>query len=62
MLSPSSSINRQILVAVLSAIAGGLVVALATEAIPKMMARTMAGFMQRMMAQQGANGCSPSAM
>jgi hypothetical protein len=39
---------------------GGLVVALATKAIPKILSQTMAQFMQKMMAQMHANGRTPS--
>lgn len=58
----SSPTKGYLLAAVLGAITGGLVVALATKAIPKMMSQTVAGMMQKMMAQAGANGCTPSEM
>jgi CheY-specific phosphatase CheX len=46
----------------LGAIGGGLVVAVATKAIPKMMSQMMAGMMQNMMAQMGEAGCDPGEM
>ena len=58
----SSPTKGYMLAAVLGAITGGHVVALATKAIPKMMSQMMAGMMQRMMASVGANGCTPSEM
>lgn len=51
----SSRRKTYALAAALGAIAGGLVVVLATRAIPRM----MAGIMQRMMAQMGEGGCNP---
>ncbi len=50
------------LAAVLGAIGGGLFVALATRAIPKMGTGIMTAMMQSMMAQMKASGCSPSEM
>ncbi len=47
-----------VLVAVLGAAGGGLFVAFATRAIPRM----MAGMMQNMMAQMKASGCNPAEM
>jgi hypothetical protein len=58
----SSSTKGYLLAAALGAITGGLVVALATKAIPKMMSQTMAEIRQKMMAQVGANGGTPSEM
>jgi len=43
------------LTAILGAIGGGIIVAVATRAIPKMMSQMMAGMMQNMMAQEGCN-------
>ena len=45
-----------ILSAVLGALGGGAVVALATKAIPKM----MAGMMRNMMSRMGGKGCDPA--
>ena len=42
--------------AVLGAIGGGLIVALATRAIPKMMSKIMAGMMENMVSRMGENG------
>lgn len=54
----SSQYKGYVLAAGLGAVAGGLVVALATRAVPKMMSRLMAG----MMAQMAESGCDPSDM
>jgi hypothetical protein len=48
------------LAAGLGAIAGGLIIAVATRAIPKMMAKMMAGMMENMMAQMGEGDCNPA--
>ncbi len=44
----------------LGAAGGGLLVTLATRAIPKMMSQMMAGMMQNMMAHMGEEGCNPA--
>ncbi len=44
------------------AIAGALIVAIATRAIPKIMSQTMGGMMRNMMAQMGEAGCEPADM
>ena len=62
MFNVSSPTKGYMLAAVLGAITGGLVVALATQAIPKMISRTMAEIMQKTMAPMGASGCTPSEM
>ena len=51
-----------VLAALLGAIGGGLVVLLATRAIPKMMSQMMSGMRQSMMAQMKASGCDPAEM
>lgn len=51
-----------LLAALMGAIGGGLVVALVTEAIPRMMRHRMSGTMQRMMSQMGKGGCDPAEM
>jgi CheY-specific phosphatase CheX len=48
------------LAAVLGVVGGGLIVALATKAIPKMMSQMMSGMMQNMMARMGEGGCNPA--
>ncbi len=47
-----------VLAALLGAIGGGIIVMLATKAIPEM----MAGMQQKMMAQMGEGGCDPKQM
>ncbi|MEJ2558578.1 MAG: hypothetical protein P8186_20660 [Anaerolineae bacterium] len=47
-----------VLAALLGGIGGGLIVALATRAIPQM----MSGIMQSMMAQMREGGCDPQEM
>jgi uncharacterized protein YneF (UPF0154 family) len=42
------------------ALGGGLIVALATRAIPKMLSRMMSEMMRRMMSQMGEDGCDPA--
>ena len=59
----SRSKGGYLLTAFVGAIAGGLVVAFATRAIPKMMSQMMEGMMQNVMAQMGGEGaCDPSEM
>ncbi len=48
--------------ALLGAFGGGLVVALATRAVPMMMTRMMTGMMQNMMARMKESGGNPSDM
>ncbi len=48
------------LAAVGGAIAGGVLVAFVTRAIPKMMSQMMAGMMQNMRARSGKDGCAPA--
>jgi biopolymer transport protein ExbB/TolQ len=58
MSNDSNPSQRYILATVLCAIAGGLVVAIATKAIPRMMSRMMSGMMKNMMSQM-REGSSP---
>ncbi len=59
----TDSRNRGYAIAALfGAIGGGLLVALATRAIPKMATGIMTGMMQSMMSQLKASGCNPSEM
>ena len=46
----------------LGAVGGGLLVALATKAIPKIMSQMMSGMMKTMMAQMKTRGCNPAEM
>ena len=48
--------------ALLGAVGGGIIVALATRALPKMMSQMMSGMMQNMMSQMGEAGCDPAEM
>jgi hypothetical protein len=48
------------LAAGLGAVGGGLLIAVATRAIPKMMSKMMAGMMENMMAQMGEGDCDPA--
>lgn len=57
-----SSVKGYVVAAALGAVGGGLVVALATRAIPKMMSQMMANTMQSMMTQIGDTGCNPAEM
>ena len=50
------------LAGLLGAIGGGLVVAFATRAIPKMMSQMMSGMMQNMMSNMDEAGCDPAEM
>ena len=47
-------------VALLGAVCGGFVVALATRAIPRMMSQVMSEMIQGMMARMGEAGCDPA--
>jgi hypothetical protein len=62
MYKKSSNESSIVLVAVLSAFAGGLTVAIASRMIPKMMSRIMAGMMQSMMSNMGSGACAPEEM
>ena len=60
MTSVSSYHQRCALATILGAIAVGLVVVLATKAIPKIVSQVMAGMMKNMMAQMREGGGTPS--
>jgi hypothetical protein len=48
-----------LLAAGLGAVGGGLLVAMATKAIPRMMSKMMSGMMENMMSQMGEGECDP---
>ncbi len=55
--------SRPYLVSVLlGAIGGGIVVMIATKAIPTMLANMMSAMMGKMMSQMEASGCNPQEM
>ena len=58
MININSPTKGYALAVILGAIGGGLLVAIATKAIPKM----MSGMMQNMMMQMGENGFNPGEM
>jgi hypothetical protein len=55
----NSPYREYIFAASLGAIGGGIIVAMVTRAIPKMMSKIMAGMMQNMMAQMTEGECEP---
>ncbi len=62
-MSPDESKKTGYMVAALvGAAGGGLLVLFATDAIPKMMKRFMAGMMENMRAQMGEAGSKPEHM
>ncbi len=62
MLEVDSRSRSYALAALVGAIGGGLFVAWATRAIPKLTTGIMTGMMQTMMAQMKEGGCSPGEM
>lgn len=48
--------------AIVGALGGGILVAIAGKIIPKMMSEMMSGMMSNMMAQMGEEGCEPEEM
>lgn len=54
--------RNYVLATLLGALGGGMVVALATRAIPKMMSQMKSGMMQNIMSQMEAAGCDPAEM
>lgn len=57
-----STTGRVVLAGILGAIGGGLLVAIATRALPKMMSRMMSGMMQNMIGQMRESGVNPAEM
>jgi hypothetical protein len=51
---------KYLLAGSIGALAGGLLVLVASHAIPKMISAMMAGMMSSMMGAMGQEGCSPS--
>jgi hypothetical protein len=56
MADADSSTRRYAMVAGLGALAGGVLVAVATKAVPRAMSEVMAGMMGKMMGQAGQGG------
>ncbi|MGB9301315.1 MAG: hypothetical protein WCD51_12060 [Anaerolineae bacterium] len=57
----SQSVNlKYALVALLGAAAGGLIVVVATRAVPRILCRTMAAMMENMAGRMGEGGGDPS--
>jgi len=52
------NLRKYMLAVSIGAVGGGILAALATRAIPKM----MSGMMQNMMSHMGGGGCSPAEM
>jgi hypothetical protein len=44
----------------LGALGGGILIALVTKAIPRMMNKMMSGMMENMMSQMGEGNCDPA--
>ena len=57
-----SSYKGYFIATILGAVGGGLLVALVTRAIPKIMSQMMAGMMQNMMVRMKEEGCNPAEM
>jgi len=51
-----------VITTLLGAAAGGLIMLVVTNAIPRMMKRMMSGMMENMRAQMQAEGCKPEEM
>jgi tetrahydromethanopterin S-methyltransferase subunit C len=60
--SLNSRTKEYLVSALLGAVIGGLAVTVITNAIPKMMSRTMCAMMNNMMAQAGDDTLSPEEM
>jgi hypothetical protein len=57
MKAADSTMKGYVIAALLGAVGGGVIVAVATRAIPKITAGMAQGMMQRMMVQMKAGGC-----
>ncbi len=55
----SSQTKKIILAALLGTIGGGVLVAVATRAVPKIMSGMMEGMMRNMMSRMKESGCAP---
>ena len=62
MQTPQAEKTNYIISGLLGAAAGGLVMLVLTQAIPRMMQRMMSGMMETMRAQMHAEGCQPEEM
>jgi len=62
MMFTNAQTRRIIFAAVVGALGGGLVVAIATRAIPRIILQMMPVMMRNMMAQMGDGGCNPAEM
>ncbi len=58
MADSSGNLRKYMIVGAIGAVGGGLLVAMVTRAMPKM----MSGMMQKMMSMMGGEGCSPAEM
>jgi hypothetical protein len=54
--------KRYALAAALGAVGGGMIVVVATKAVPKIMTRIMSGMMRNMMVQMRTDGCDRDEM
>jgi hypothetical protein len=60
--NPDSRRRGYVLAGLLGAIGGGLFVALATRAVPKVISHLMSETMQHMMSEGGEGACDPAEM
>ena len=59
---PGTNHRSYLLAALLGAVGGGILVAFATRAVPRILQQAMSGMMQTMMERMSAGECSPSEM
>ena len=62
MYSIGSRKSGYFLAAILGAVGGGAAIAVATDAVPKMLSQVMSGMMRNMMVELGAGACDPAEM